>query len=59
MPEYMYPYERYPDYLSEAGYLMTMETAKLLYHKALITSFVYLEDVFITGKFSTKMNRRM
>lgn len=52
MPRYMYPHESYPDYLAGAGYLMSMDTVELLYQKALITSYVYLEDVFITGNVS-------
>lgn len=63
MPKYMYPYETYPDYLGEAGYFMSVDVARALYRVALITSYIYLEDVFITGnrivgskKFSFKLN---
>lgn len=49
MPKYMYRYDEYPDYLSGVGYLMSMDVAGRLYDKALITSMVYLEDVFVTG----------
>lgn len=50
MPKYMYPYEVYPDYLRGAGYLMSIDVVNALYEKALKTSYVYLEDVFVTGK---------
>ncbi|XP_065208904.1 beta-1,3-galactosyltransferase 1-like [Planococcus citri] len=49
MPKYMYPYQVYPDYLGGAGYLMSVDVAKGLYEKALKTSYIHLEDVFVTG----------
>lgn len=49
MPYYMYQGETYPQYLSGAGYLMSIDVVERLYDAALNTSLVYLEDLFITG----------
>uniref|UniRef100_A0A1A9WP13 Hexosyltransferase n=1 Tax=Glossina brevipalpis TaxID=37001 RepID=A0A1A9WP13_9MUSC len=49
MPSYMYPGDKYPTYLSGAGYLMSMDVVPKLYMAALNTSLIHLEDVYLTG----------
>ena len=45
----MYKDQRYPPYLQGGAYLMTRQTALLIWNKALITPLLHQEDVFITG----------
>ncbi|XP_054718208.1 beta-1,3-galactosyltransferase 1-like [Uloborus diversus] len=49
VPEVVYPGRVYPPYLSGTGYVMSRESASVLYRTALNTAFFYLEDIFITG----------
>ncbi|XP_037713622.1 beta-1,3-galactosyltransferase 1 [Drosophila subpulchrella] len=49
MPSYMYKPEKYPKYLSGAGYLMSIDVVQRLFEASLNTTLVYLEDVYITG----------
>lgn len=46
----MYVYEYYPDYLSGAGYIMSMDALEKLYNATLDRRMVHIEDVFVTGK---------
>ncbi|XP_016913719.2 beta-1,3-galactosyltransferase 1 isoform X1 [Apis cerana] len=48
-PKYMYSERIYPNYLSGTGYVMSLDVAFKLYHAALITPLLHLEDVYITG----------
>lgn len=50
MPRALYKYPEYPNYLSGAGYLMSMTVARRLYYTARNVQMLYLEDVFITGQ---------
>lgn len=52
MPQYLYPYDTYPDYLNGVGYLISMDAVPQLYKVALASTYVHLEDVFITGNTS-------
>ncbi|XP_037952929.1 beta-1,3-galactosyltransferase 1-like isoform X1 [Teleopsis dalmanni] len=56
MPYYMYPEDKYPRYLSGAGYMMSMDVVPRLYDMSLNTSFIYLEDVYLTGMCAEKLN---
>uniref|UniRef100_A0A1B0AI29 Hexosyltransferase n=1 Tax=Glossina pallidipes TaxID=7398 RepID=A0A1B0AI29_GLOPL len=58
MPSYMYPGDKYPTYLSGAGYLMSMDVVPELYMAALNTSLIYLEDVYITGMCAQRAHLR-
>lgn len=49
MPSSIYPLDIYPDYISGSGYLISMDVVPKLYAAALKTTFLPLEDVFITG----------
>lgn len=48
-PKYMYSEKIYPNYLSGTGYVMSLDVALKLYHAALTTPLLHLEDVYITG----------
>ncbi|XP_076765487.1 beta-1,3-galactosyltransferase 1 isoform X2 [Xylocopa sonorina] len=48
-PKYMYSEKVYPNYLSGTGYVMSLDVAFKLYHAALTTPLLHLEDVYITG----------
>ncbi|KAK9302175.1 hypothetical protein QLX08_005770 [Tetragonisca angustula] len=48
-PKYMYSERIYPNYLSGTGYVMSLDVAFKLYHAALTTPLLHLEDVYITG----------
>ncbi|XP_043512310.1 beta-1,3-galactosyltransferase 1-like isoform X1 [Frieseomelitta varia] len=48
-PKYMYSERIYPNYLSGTGYVMSLDVAFKLYHAALRTPLLHLEDVYITG----------
>lgn len=56
MPYYMYQGDVYPQYLSGAGYLMSIDVVERLYEAALNTSLVYLEDLYITGLCAGRAN---
>ncbi|KAH8300226.1 hypothetical protein KR044_011856 [Drosophila immigrans] len=56
MPYYMYQADAYPQYLSGAGYLMSIDVVDRLYEAALNTSLLYLEDVYITGLCADRAN---
>ncbi|KAH8415900.1 hypothetical protein KR222_003297 [Zaprionus bogoriensis] len=56
MPYYMYQGDVYPQYLSGAGYVMSIDVVERLYEAALNTSLLYLEDVFITGICAVRAN---
>lgn len=45
----MYSERIYPNYLSGTGYVMSLDVAFKLYHAALTTPLLHLEDVYITG----------
>ena len=45
----MYRHERYPPFLQGTAYLMTRQTALMIWKYALKTPLFPLEDVFITG----------
>ncbi|XP_017040743.1 beta-1,3-galactosyltransferase 1 [Drosophila ficusphila] len=49
MPSYMFQPEKYPKYLSGAGYLLSIDVVQRLFEASLNTTLVYLEDVYITG----------
>ncbi|CAK9812421.1 Beta-1,3-galactosyltransferase 1 [Anthophora plagiata] len=48
-PKYMYSEKIYPNYLSGTGYVMSLDVAIKLYHAALKTPLLHLEDVYVTG----------
>ncbi|XP_017879469.1 beta-1,3-galactosyltransferase 1-like isoform X2 [Ceratina calcarata] len=48
-PKYMYSEKIYPNYLSGTGYVMSLDVAIKLYHAALTTPLLHLEDVYVTG----------
>lgn len=48
-PEYMYSPKEYPNYLSGTGYVMSINTAKLLLEASLSTPIFHLEDIYVTG----------
>ncbi|KAK0163512.1 hypothetical protein PV327_007187 [Microctonus hyperodae] len=48
-PKYMFSEKIYPNYLSGTGYVMSLDVASKLYHAALETPLLHLEDVYITG----------
>ncbi|KAM8711896.1 hypothetical protein ACLKA7_012409 [Drosophila subpalustris] len=56
MPYYMYQGDAYPQYLSGAGYLMSIDVVERLFEAAMNTSLVYLEDVYITGLCADRAN---
>lgn len=49
MPKYMYPDEKYPDYIHGVAYLMSSQVAERLYNESLSNELIHLEDVFLTG----------
>lgn len=56
MPQAMYPLDTYPDFLSGIAYVMSMDVVPILYETALNTSYIHLEDVFLTGICADKAN---
>ncbi|XP_055378511.1 beta-1,3-galactosyltransferase 1-like isoform X2 [Condylostylus longicornis] len=48
-PMYMYAGEKYPNYLSGSGYLMSTDVVGKLYDASLNVSIFHLEDVYVTG----------
>lgn len=53
MPEFVYPRDIYPHYLSGVGYLVSTDVALKLYEESFNHPLIYLEDVFILGKMIT------
>lgn len=49
VPKYMFRDDTFPNALSGSGYLMSQTVTSCLYNKGLDTSFLVLEDIFITG----------
>lgn len=45
----MYDKDKYPNYLSGTGYVMSIDTVAKLYNASLETPVFHLEDVFLTG----------
>ena len=49
-PNYMYDKNKYPDFLTGTGYVMSIDVATKLYGVVLKTPLFVLEDVYLTGK---------
>ena len=58
VPNYMFSERRYPNYLSGTGYLMHRTTISKLYKASLDTPIFHLEDIYITGVLSRKVQIR-
>jgi len=58
VPYHMFPERHYPNYLVGTGYVMSRMTASKLYEASLDEQPFILEDVFITGLLSVKVNIR-
>jgi len=58
VPSYMFSEKRFPPYLSGTGYLMHRGTAFKLLSAATTTPVFHLEDIYITGILSRKVNIR-
>ncbi|XP_022909833.2 uncharacterized protein [Onthophagus taurus] len=56
IPKNIYKKKHYPNYLSGAGYVMSMDVANLLYQKSFEEMLYVLEDVFITGMLAKAVN---
>jgi len=57
VPNYIYPdREVFPNALSGSGYLFKAEDFECIYKKGLVTPFINLEDVFITGLAASQCN---
>lgn len=48
-PNYLFPYNKYPNYISGTSYCMSGDVADKLLHAALQTPIFHLEDVYLTG----------
>lgn len=55
-PSYMYPGKVYPNYVSGTAYVMSIDVVPKLYSAALQTPLFHLEDVYITGICSQRVN---
>lgn len=49
MPINIFPNKTYPPHLCGNGYLMSMDVVYQLYQTALNTSYMHLEDIYLTG----------
>ena len=49
VPRYMYNGNRYPDYVSGAGYVLSAKAAECIYSNAKRIPYFHLEDIFVTG----------
>ncbi|XP_053952543.1 beta-1,3-galactosyltransferase 1-like [Anastrepha ludens] len=56
MPYYMYPGDKYPRYLSGSAYVMSSDVVSRLYEAALNTTFIHIEDVYLTGMCAEKIH---
>jgi len=56
VPDHVFPERHYPNYLSGTGYVMSRMTASKLYEASLDEQPFLMEDVFITGLLSQKVN---
>lgn len=55
-PSYMYPDKVYPNYVSGTAYVMSIDVVPKLFAAALQTPLFHLEDVYITGICSQRVN---
>lgn len=55
-PIRLYPYSRYPKYVSGTGYVISGDLVEDLYSSALRTELFWIEDVYITGLCAEKAN---
>lgn len=58
VPNYMFSERRYPNYLSGTAYVMHRNTISKLYKASLDTPIFHLEDIYITGVLSRKVQIR-
>ena len=49
VPRYMYNGDRYPNYLSGSGYVLSRPSAECIFEKSKQIPYFHLEDIFITG----------
>ncbi|XP_011182379.1 beta-1,3-galactosyltransferase 1-like [Zeugodacus cucurbitae] len=56
MPYYMFPGDKYPKYLSGSAYVMSADVVSRLYEAALNTTFIHIEDVYLTGICAEKIH---
>ncbi|XP_004533420.1 beta-1,3-galactosyltransferase 1 [Ceratitis capitata] len=56
MPYYMFPGDKYPKYLSGSAYVMSADVVSRLYAAALNTTFIHIEDVYLTGMCAEKIH---
>ena len=49
VPRYMYNGDRYPNYLSGAGYVLSRASVECIFKRSQTMPYFHLEDVFITG----------
>ena len=49
VPAYIYPSSQFPNAVSGSGYVLTTDVIQCVFEAGLTTSFLNLEDVFITG----------
>lgn len=56
MPYYMFPGDKYPKYLSGSAYVMSADVVPRLYQAALNTTFIHIEDVYLTGICAEKIH---
>lgn len=50
-----FPEEKFPDFVTGPAYLFSRDLVQDLYVNALLTKFVFLEDVFLTGIVASKI----
>lgn len=55
-PSYMFPGKVYPNYVSGTAYVMTIDVVPKLFYTALETPLFHLEDVYLTGICSQRVN---
>lgn len=54
-PTFMFKGKTFPKYLHGTAYLMSSDTAHILYTESLKTSILHLEDVYLTGIVANKV----
>jgi len=58
VPSYMFSAKKYPNYLSGTGYVMSRRAAEKIFNASLDTPLFHLEDIYVTGILSSKVNIR-
>lgn len=55
LPRWVFPSDKLPPYVSGTAYVMSRDAVRPLFTEALVTPFLYVEDLFVTGVVAHKV----